>query len=922
MSPRWLTIPVRMVAVLLLASSGASLATAAPAPPKGGEAAAAGAPDKPFQDWNKLTKDAEVMKGYFTLYKKRENLYLELKPAQLGTPVLGIFSFARGIGSNFLLGGLPLGQCVLEFQRAGDHILVMNRNTRFVASGDSAYARARDLSEGSSVMASLKIESENESKAVLVDLAPFLVSDLTDLSEFMRSSFPGKTVRFDKERSALGVIHMYPENLEAEALLTYAPNDRAGFDVPSVSDERYIPITVHYSFSKLPEVPMTPRLADDRVGYFLTAVKDFGRDNAEQFWVRYIHRWRLEKKDPGAALSEPVKPIVYYIDRTVPAAYRPYIKQGVERWQKAFEAAGFKNAIIAKDPPDDPNWDPEDARYSTIRWITSSEPSFGAIGPSRVDPRTGEILDADICIEASIVQSFRNIYRRYAGPEAIADQVMPMMAPAPAGLPLEERCDLQSGIADGGALLNIGLLVDGALPPGSPVPEEYMGQALVEVTMHEVGHTLGLRHNFRSSTSTPYDKLNDRDWTHAHGMTSSVMDYPTPNISPDRSKQGDYYTTTAGDGDLWSIRYGYTPSGATDVDADYAAVKKIADESNQPGHEYSTDEDTYPVDAPDPRSNIFDLGNDPLRFAKDRSAYIAGLWKSGKLDERILGAEGEYPVLRRAMDTLLGQYATALGMAVKYIGGSEVSRNHRGQPGLRPPLQPIAAARQREALDFLGQRAFAADAFTLAPSLLNCLVQDRWSHWGQVDTFAPGNRIDYNLGDRAFAIQDRLLAVLLSPALLSRLHEAESRSPDAFRMSEHFDRLTKLLWGEVGAAPGPGFKALEGPSTRRDVQRAYVDKLAAMLVTPGPVVATFPGLPGGATALPDDARALARLQLQRIDARCAAALAGKTVLGDYTRAHLLETRARIKRALDAQRVADQPAGAGGGPRGFGMAGSN
>jgi hypothetical protein len=297
------------------------------------------------------------------------------------------------------------------------------------------------------------------------------------------------------------------------------------------------------------------------------------------------------------------------------------------------------------------------------------------------------------------------------------------------------------------------------------------------------------------------------------------------------------------------------------------------------------------------------------------------LWKSGKLDERILGVEGEYPVLRRAMDTLLGQYATALGMAVKYIGGSEVSRNHRGQPGMKPPLLPIPAARQREALDFLGQRAFAADAFTVSPTLLNCLVQDRWSHWGMPDTFAPGNRIDYNLNDRAFAVEDRLLAVLLSPPLLARLREGETRSPEAFKMSEYFDRLTKTLWGEVSATPGAGFKALEGPSTRREIQRAYVDKLAAILVSPAPVVAAFPGFPGVTTAMPDDARALARLQLQRIDQRCAAALAGKTALGDYTRAHLLESRARIKRALEAQRVADQP-GAGGGGRAFGSVTTN
>jgi len=268
------------------------------------------------------------------------------------------------------------------------------------------------------------------------------------------------------------------------------------------------------------------------------------------------------------------------------------------------------------------------------------------------------------------------------------------------------------------------MLVDGDLPPGAPLPEDYIGDMLVHVTLHEVGHTLGLTHNFRSSTSTPEDKLMDKAWTQQHGLVSSVMDYATPNISADRSKQGDYYSTVAGDGDLWMIRYGYQPSGANTVDADYGFAKGIADESTQKGHEYSNDADTYPADALDPRTNIWDLGNDPLDFGKERSTYIASLWKSPKLEEKILGADGSYPTLRSAMDDLLGQYAIALGMGVKWVGGQYHSRSHRGQAGTTDPLQPVPAVRQREALDFLAQRAFAADAFTISPALLNKLGPD------------------------------------------------------------------------------------------------------------------------------------------------------------------------------------------------------
>jgi len=867
---------------------------------KGGKTADAAPADKPYGDWKKLVKDANVKKGYFTLYWKRENLYMEIQPAQFNQPVLGIFSFAHGIGSNEILGGLPLNDRLMEFQRSGDHVLVIEKNTRFTAPAGSPIDQARQLSFGNSVLASLKVEAEQDSsKAVLVDLAPLVVSDLSDLAEGLRYAFASasgpRSMRFDKERSSLTSVKVFPENMEIETNLVYSPNDRTSLNIPSVPDERYISIGVHYSFSKLPDVPMTPRLADPRTGYFLDVIKDFGKDTSESFWTRYVTRWRLEKKDPNAAVSDVVKPIVYYVDRTVPLEYRPYVKKGIENWQKAFEAAGFRNAIIAKDAPDDSTWDAEDVRYSTVRWITSTDPSFGAIGPSRIDPRTGEILDADILFEASFIQGFRNVYRRYAGPEAIADQMMPSLPNSwPTFLPPELNCEMQSGLSDGGAVLRTDLLVNGILPPGEPVPIDYVGKALVWAVMHEIGHSLGLRHNFRSSTSTPFAKLNDTEWTQQHGLVSSVMDYATPNLSLDRSKQGEYYASVVGDCDVWNIRYGYTPTGAGTPDADYAVVRKIADESTQSGHEYSTDEDTYPADALDPRTNIWDLSDDPLAWAKDRTSFLSAMWKNPKFEASIVGPEGEYPVLRRAMDTLLGEYVRCLGMGIKCVGGQYVSRNLRGQPGAKDPLIPVPGARQREALDFLTERGLSANAFDIPKPLLNRMVADRWLHWGVPSGFAPGARVDYALNDRVDAIQRNIVAALLNPPLMARLREAESRSADAFKLSELFDRLTRATWGDIGTGSA-SLKTLDGPGTRRDLQRYYVDRLASIVVD---------GMPGA----PDDARPLARLQLTRIDARISQAMAGKTALGDYTRAHFIETRARIKRALDAGREADSAPG--------------
>jgi len=917
---------LRRLAVLLMLAAFTATASAADKPkdkgkdkgkggaPPAGAAGAAGASDKdkPFTEWSKLTKDAEQKKGFFTYWKKRDNLYLELSKDQLNQPFLYVVSFSRGIGSNFVLGGLPLDDRMLQFERHGDRIALVHVNTWLTAPKDQPIGKARELSTPQSIVQLFKIESEQDSsKNVLIDLGSMLLSDVTDLGEGLKARLGNVSVRFDKDRSVLGSLKTFPDNAEFEVTLTYSPNDRSRLDLESVPDDRYIPIGVHYSFSRLPANPMARRWADNRVGFFLEATKDFSRDEKENFWLRYINRWRLEKKDPSAALSEPVKPIVYYIDWTVPDKYRPWVKEGVEKWQKAFEAAGFKNAIVAMDPPkDDPDWDAEDVRYSTLRWITSSEPSFGAIGPSRVDPRSGEIFDSDILFEQSMFQNYANSYRRFAGPEPIAAAALPENAlkNLPKGMELAHLCMAGDALAMAGELQHVAMLMDGSLEPGSPIPDAFMKTAVEWVVMHEVGHALGLRHNFRSSTSTPYPQLQDPSFTGTRGLYSSVMEYPSPNIDYTRTKQGDWYTTTTGTYDVWAIRYGYTPSGASSPDEDYKFVRAIANESLQPGHEYSTDEDTYPSDAPDPRSNIYDLGDDPLQFMKDRTAFLAKTWRSPTFEDRVVGKSGDLTALRRALDSMAQQYAIAAGMAVKYAGGSYMTRVERGQPGEKNPVDPIPAAKQREAMDLLSQRVWAADAMSAPPALLERLAPNRWSHWGMGPGGTFAGRQDYAWNDRVLAIQTTVMNGATSPALMARLREQETRVKEPYRLSEHFDKLTKSIWGEVGASNPALIKPLDGPHTRRELQRAFVDRMANLVADPPPTA-------------PDDARALARLTLTRVDSRCARALAAEGPMGDNTRAHLIETRARIKRALEASRSADStPTPRPGGPMGVSMEG--
>ena len=843
-----------------------------------------------YKEWSDVVKDARIQKGVLTLYIDREDVYCEIRKDQLDTPMLAVLSLSKGIGTRRILGGLPIDDIMFDFHRTEDHIQMRRLNTRFRAAGDSALAKAIDLTFGNSILFSLNIESEQDSTgAVLVKMNDIFLSDLPDLEYTMRR-YLGKPVRMDGKKAWFNEIKTFPSNVEVDVRLTYLPTDTRGLNLPSVPDPRYIEIGVHYSISKLPEVPMQPRLADDRIGYFLTPFKDFTRGSEESYIVHYINKWRLEKKDSTAALSEPKKPIVFYLDHTIPPEYRPYIAAGIEEWQKAFEAAGFKNAIVAKDAPDDLDFDPEDARFNTIRWIVSDSPSFIAIGPSRTDPRTGEILDADILIESNVVASFSRQYRRFAGPDAIAD-IDPFLRfldyPGKVQAPAAERdmfesgkmcCDIGRGLSESAAFLRLALLARGDLEAGMDVPVEFIGDALKEVAMHEVGHTLGLRHNFKSSTAVPYGELNNRALAEANGLSGSIMDYMPPNIALDRAGQGYYFTPTLGPYDIWAITWGYTDVSGDTPEERNDNLREIAREAWRGEYRYGADEDTYPAGALDPLCNIWDLGDDPLQFAGDRVALVRQLLSGSTLEDRVLDDDDSYATLRSSVETLLIQHYIAAGMAVKYMGGQYTSRSHKGDPGGAMPLEPVPAEEQRRAMQFLVENVFSPDAINLPSGMLNKLGDPKLRDW-ENNLFSPGRRFDFPLTDWVGSIQYFILARMLAPTQLQRINEAAYKVERPYTLDEYFRTLTGAIWMNEPIARGKNAIIL------RNLQRNYVRLLSAIVVMP----------PGGT---PNEAIALARLNMQRIQSRIDTAF--KTPgLSDAANAHLMESNARIKRALEA-----------------------
>jgi hypothetical protein len=909
--------PNRTVAAVQPAASAVATAASAPGRSASSPFAAAPQPGQP-PVFATVVKDAKESKGLFTLWQKEEKVWIELKPEDFNKPFFLSPKLARGLGENMVYGGMMsywgnrIEELVVEFRRVYNQVQLVAVNTEFVARDPkSPQARAVAAGFAPSLLASTAVASQPhpERKTVLIDAGAIFLNDLAGLGSGLQRiyrqgySLEGRNTQFASVRAMPDqVVFNVNAHFYTASLAMPQPGTPPGVPAPTVPrtvpDPRSLYLGLYYSLAALPETPMPRRAADARIGHFTSTVMDFSDDLARTPVQRSVNRWRLEKKDPAAAMSEPVKSITFWIDRNVPLKYRDAISKGILEWNKAFERIGFVNAVVAKVQPDDAEFDTLDVGVASVRWMTNAQVAFGAIGPSHVDPRSGEILDADIGMESLDLRAVRAIRSQVLVGGQISVDWLNVLQAADAmreavsqpGTGLSEQylaelmraraagqvCDYAAQMADQTAYALETWAARGELDPDSPEAQQFVLDRLTEVTIHEVGHALGLQHNFRSSRVFSDRQLSDPEFVAKNGLVGSVMEYTPINLARPGQPRTAAFQTQLGPYDYWAIEYAYRPLASAD---EAAELQRIASRSNESELAFANDLDA--AIGIDPEALQLDLGDDPVAFASKRFEIMHDM--IARQDGRELKPDQDYSVLRRSINYALRDAGRAAGILARQIGGVRTLRDHPGSG--RDPLSPLPAAVQRQALDVLARGVLAADSFALAPGLQRRLAPE-FANLGEAFANSGGAGVDYSIGGNVLGLQRALLAQLMSDGVASRLLDSEGKFDaatlargDVFRLSELYSRLTREIWSDLA---GRG----DISTIRRELQREHANRIAAMLIRP-------------ASSARADARSLLRVEAQGLRSRISAA-AKRPGLSAEARAHLADAAETLTLALDAK----------------------
>ncbi len=823
----------------------------------------------PHQSYASAIKGMTRHDGPIVLYEKDGTLDLDLSPDTFEHSYMIVTSIGSSFGGFPLLGsGSHLDEdLVLRFKRVGQRIFAIEPNPHVLATGGATAALDIADSFQDSVWMSFPILAEDEASGHVLISGSFLLGDPFGVSRYL--SFVGN-YHADASRSYLDFVHGFPENDSISVAETFAGSGR----VTSTSDVNSLFLKVHYSIVRLPENDgYVPRLADDRVGYFVTTRRRFG-DVAPSSdpYVRYITRWNLKRG-----------PIVFYLTDEIPAAYRPTIRRAILRWNDAFAKIGYPHAVEVRDQPNDPNWDPEDFRYSTVRWALSDRPLYTAEGQWIADPFTGEILRAAIVLDGEAIRGAASHDVALSRVEPDAQVERQMCVAASVCSTYESQAETASAFAL--TALNV------RAPLGSAQIDAYVKRALFATVLHETGHAFGLRHNFAASTAYSLAQLSQPGFVAKHGLSGSVMDYLPVYLGADGRKAA--FQSTLGPYDEWAIEYGYRSfAGVRDPSDEASRLHAIAGHSAEPGLAYGTDEDAIGANAVDPYIAQMDLTSDPLAY--DVQSFRTIRATAAQLNRSFARSDGSFESERQSFEAIIGEYAQTALLTVRYLGGIETSRTHRGQAGARAPYRPLPRAQARRAFDVLDANVFSRNALTFPPALLDNLGSSRDWQWDSQSPFAAAR--DYSIVGQVGDVQDAVLYSTFSVAVMNRLLEAGTRvhDPDAtMSLEDLFDWTSASIWDSVLTPRGGAI-----PLFHRSLQRKYTDMLIQLTLMGGPskrLILT----PLGIAVLPlppSQAQELARAELVRLDAALGRPYLSHDVA---TQAHLHDQRARIETALHA-----------------------
>ncbi|HEY4613342.1 MAG TPA: zinc-dependent metalloprotease [Bacteroidota bacterium] len=810
-----------------------------------------------------VVKSSKKYDGLLTLFQDSTDgsIHMLIKKDQLNKEYIYFSSIVNGIVDVGQFRGGYRDNKIFSVRKYFNRIEFVNENTSFYFDPLNALHRAADANISPAILTSQKIVAQDSAQSEYLIKADDLF--LTEHLQLIKpvpspNARPGTFFNLgtlSKEKSKIAQVKNYPANTDIVVDYVYenpAPLVWGGSDV---TDARFVTISLQHSLIEVPQNDFLPRSDDPRIGYFRQEVTDLTSTSATPY-RDMITRWHLKKKDPSAQLSEPIEPIVWWVENTTPVQYRETIKNAALAWNIAFEHAGFKNAVQVKIQPDDAAWDAGDIRYNVLRWTSSPRPPFGGFGPSFINPRTGQIIGADVMLE------YNFITQRLRGEELFSSAGIFSGQPDETQDP--SRCMLGAGLQ---LQILLGLQVLETSDASGDEKNELIRTGLYFLVLHEVGHTLGLNHNMKASYWHTPVEIHNKAKTSTVGLMASVMDYPAINYAKDKGNQGEYCITVPGPYDRWAIEYGYSPALREEV-AEQTRLSKILARSADPSLIFGNDADDMraPGKAIDPRVMLFDLTSDPLGYAEDRLKLIKTT--TGKLREKYNKPARSYHELRNAYLILTGELSNQMNVVSRQIGGVYVDRAFVGQPGASKPFTPVSKVDQKRAMDILARHLFSVEAFREPAELYDYLQQQRRGF----NFFSTSE--DPKIHDRVLTTQKNVLNHLLHQNVLTRIVDSHLYG-NQYSLSEFMGDLTGAIFKDDAKTNVQSF--------RQNVQMEYINRLAAILSDDGKTRYGYP------------AQSMAVYQLTAIQK----ILTGKTGTNTETAAHTQHVLLTIQNALDA-----------------------